>query len=304
MNVVRSGARRASPDARSGRLATVPRSRVSPIVVGLTLAAACGRTGLELDEFERVAPRVHEAVPGDDAGTPDAPDAAPVVSKTHVLRTFDPATLAFATIGTLDCPTASMPYSMAVDRKGNAYVVYNDGTLFHVSTKTAACTPTPFSIGQDMFVKFGMGFSADTGTSNEHLYVVGADTLTDLATIDTSSFVLSPIGHVPDTGMELTGTGDGRLFGFYQDPNDASLSHIVALDKGTAAYQFGFALPSIQLGAGWAFSFYGGKFWLFTAPSTTTVVTTYDPVTKTIATVASLDDVIVGAGVSTCAPTE
>ena len=51
---------------------------------------------------------------------------------------------------------------MAVDRGGTAYVVSNpDGHLWQVSTADASCKVTSFVPGQDGFVNFGMGFSAD-----------------------------------------------------------------------------------------------------------------------------------------------
>jgi hypothetical protein len=57
---------------------------------------------------------------------------------------------------------------------------------------------------------------------------------------------------------------------------------------------------------GYAFSFWGGSFWFYTASDTdSTKVTRYDPTTNPPTTTVAapmLPFTIVGAGVSTCAP--
>ncbi len=58
--------------------------------------------------------------------------------------------------------------------------------------------------------------------------------------------------------------------------------------------------------AAWAFTFWGGAFYLYTSEDglTNTTVTRFDPVTKTVDTSYKLTApaVLDGAGVSTCAP--
>jgi hypothetical protein len=100
---------------------------------------------------------------------------------------------------------------------------------------------------------------------------------------------------------ELTGTGSGGLFGFW-DPNQGLDSAIVQIDKATAQVTNSSTLDGVQQGTGWAFAFWGGDFYTFTAPNGTSVVTRFDPNTGSITQVASTTEVIVGAGVSTCAP--
>ena len=84
----------------------------------------------------------------------DCPDADAtlvyLVSAQNELFSFYPPTVTFTSIGTLVCPARpnETPFSMAVDRKGKAYVVFTDGNLFQVSTSTAACIATPFAVGQ------------------------------------------------------------------------------------------------------------------------------------------------------------
>jgi hypothetical protein len=52
----------------------------------------------------------------------------------------------------------------------------------------------------------------------------------------------------------------------------------------------------------YAFGFWGGDFWVFTSDGTFTQVTQFDPTSGAETAATTYDDVIVGAGVSTCAP--
>jgi len=266
---------------------------------------------------------------GEDApGLPDGPDLCPdagstliyLMSEGNVLLSFYPPTLTFTTIGTVQCndPSGGTPYSMAVSRAGIAYVVFTSGHLYRVSTLTASCVPTPFNPVATLFpAPFGMGFSADGpdgGTDGgETLYVSGSTGFTSgaegpspLGWIDTSSFTLTRVGQLNPAVVwpELTGTGAGDLYGFWA-PSSTSDTAIVRIDKATASDTPVAPLPGITLGAGWAFAFWGGDFYLFTAPDgMTTVVTRYRPSDGSITQVATAPQgiVISGAGVSTCAP--
>jgi hypothetical protein len=264
---------------------------------------------------------------------PDAFNACPdagstfvyVITQTNNLYSFYPPTAAFTLIGTIACPTTiagENPFSMGVDRKGIAYIVFSSsdatgneigGELFRVSTATAACLPTGFTIGQQGFARtFGMGFSADESDAGESLYVASDDINTpQLGMIDVTNFALHVVGdfNPPITQSELTGTGAGGLFGFW-NPRDSTgnplaNSAIVQIDKATAEVTNSSTLVGLQQGNGWAFAFWGGAFYLFTgdlSTGNTSVVTRYDPGPGTLTQVGGLDDLIVGAGVSTCAP--
>src|SRR5207245_1977203 len=107
---------------------------------------------------------------------------------------------------------------------------------------------------------------------------------------------------------ELTGTGDGRLFGFFT----TAPSDLGQINKTTAAVTNVAPLSSINNSeGGYAFSFWGGDFHFYTAfPTTadtnaTTSITHYVTATKTATVVKkNIGYTIVGAGVSTCAPTK
>jgi len=228
-----------------------------------------------------------------------------VIGQDNQFYSFYPPTLEVKLVGLINCPGAgfSRPFSMAVDRQGIAWILFEDGRIFHVDVKTAACTPTAFVPGQLGYTTFGMGFvSNGVGSNDETLYV--ADYLgKGLAKIDTTSLKLSPVGPWDKlTGAaELTGTGDSRLYGFYND-----IPIIVAeIDKSSGKILSQAPQPSISIGNGWAFAFWGGDFWLFTSPTGQSQIDRYRPADGTTTTVKTgLGTNIVGAGVSTCAPFE
>jgi hypothetical protein len=248
-----------------------------------------------------------------------------VIDDMGVLYSFDPGLIpspsAFTMIGQTNCPMsmgmpASTTNSMAVDRNATAWVNNVDGALYKVNTSNASCEATTFVPGQHGFGnQFGMGFSADTdGGTAETLYVddigaLGLNTGKGLASIDLTTMILTPIGQFNDglagDSCELTGTGDGRLFGFFTN-NPASVAQI---DKANASILSNAKQVGVNTGTDWAFSFWGGSFYLYTAdqtlnPSDTSDVTQYDPsVTGPPKVVmAEIGFRIVGAGVSTCAP--
>jgi hypothetical protein len=236
-----------------------------------------------------------------------------VITQSNTLYSFNPPTATFSTvIGNIACPSTSTPFSMAVARNGVAYVVFYDGELFEVDTQSATlpCMPTPFVMGQGGFApRFGMGFSRDAMGTGETLYVAsGSSGMTggppQLGRIDTTTFRLTVVGNLTPSidDAELTGTGAGDLFGFYK--TTAGSSAIAQIDKGNALVTGYAPLPGVDQGSGWAFAYWGGDFYTFTAPMTTsgTVVTRYRPSDQSIRQVAAIGDVVVGAGVSTCAP--
>jgi hypothetical protein len=106
----------------------------------------------------------------------------------------------------------------------------------------------------------------------------------------------------PNAGFnaELTGTGDADLYGFFT----TSPGGLAKIDKTTGATPMTTSLPTINASTGgYAFSFWGGDFWFYTAPVTNSTVSHYQTSTGAITVSEMLTFTIVGAGVSTCAPT-
>lgn len=249
-----------------------------------------------------------------------------VLSREMGLYRFDPSALAFTKVGDLACPNpgrepgssrAGSPNSMAVDRQGTAWVNYTSGKLFKVSTTDASCQETAYVPGQSGVYKVGMAFASNgAGSTSETLYVVGIDDTDDglvgqgLSKIDLSTFELSRIGSFSDGleahGAELTGTGDGRLYGFVTTGNQSATKLAgIEMTSGKTPTTEQASLAGVRTGSAFAFSFWGGDFWFYTAqgarPSN---VTRYRPSDGSIEVVKeSIGFAIVGAGVSTCAPT-
>lgn len=264
-------------------------------------------TGAVVDDggFSIDAP-TFDAISGD--GCAEDTKRVYVVSKAKELHRFDPAALTFTKVGALTCPAGTAtPFSMAIDRAGVAWILYNDGHIFHASTKDASCTATKYVADQLSWHTFGMAFAADApGSSSETLYVAEIDKA--LGKIDTKTLTLSAVGEYGKTSVpaELTGRADGKLFAFFQRTAFSTAgSRISELDPKTGKILAEKNPPSVDVGSGWAFAHWGGTYWLFTAPGgTNSIVQEYDydaGTTKTV--VADVGFKIVGAGVSTCAPT-
>jgi hypothetical protein len=252
---------------------------------------------------------------GPNSGCSAAATLVYVIDEQGGLHSFDPGSLTFQTIGTINCPgEAASINSMAIDRNATAWVNDIGGNLFKVSTADASCQTTNF-IAPSGFTQMGMGFSADAvGSTSETLYVDGIGNEgsegAGLATIDLTSMALTPIaqfdGALAGQDCELTGTGNAQLFGFFTTTPAA----VAQIDKSTAHILTDVPQPGVDTGTDWAFSFWGGNFYLYTAdttlnPGDTSDVTEYNPTAGTTKVVLQqIGFRIVGAGVSTCAPTQ
>jgi hypothetical protein len=259
-----------------------------------------------------------------DPGCPPETQFIYVVDDEYRLLSFNPAGGAnqFNLIGNLDCPAGSSwpdwgggnpatPFSMSVDRDAKAWVLYTSGEIFWVSTTDASCQASPFVKGQQDFKLFGMGFVSDEpGSDSEKLYIAGGDVdaqvMGDMAYIDPNTLAINYIGPAPQSeyGPELTGTGKAEWFGYFPGANS---TFVAQLSKSTGQIDQQWSLPGLGSDIrAWAFAHWGGVFYLF--------VTTYDggydskvirfdpQVGQPETLMTGLDYIIVGAGVSTCAP--
>ena len=255
------------------------------------------------------------------ANCSEAAQLAYVLSDANDLYSFRPNLRQFTRIGRLSCPTTASPNSMAIDRNAVAWVNYVDadlgdaaGAVYRVNTTDATCTTdAPIRMPAGWY-RLGMGFStASADNTDETLFVTSTGTglpgsSLGLGSIDPTRGILRIIGNfngaLRGQSAELTGTGDGRLFGFFT----TSPVQVAQLDRATAAVLSSTPVPGIDTPAAWAFSFWGGDFYLYTAPSAlfgrTTSVTRYRPSTRAVDTryMSDIGFRIVGAGASTCAP--
>ncbi len=259
---------------------------------------------------------------GEEGGTPTIPVRPAcsddnkdvfVIAEDRTFYSFHPPTLEFKPKGLLDCPTGgALPTSMAIDRAGVAWVRYSDGSVWRVSTENLACESTKYQPQAEAFIKFGMGFATESkGGSTESLYL--SDSAGQgLARLDTKTLGIEYIGPytgaLAGTTSELTGTGDGKLYGFFV----TSPAQVAEISKATGDVVSTYELPGVYAGNAWAFSFYGGDFFIYTNAESGDLpmnaggsdVTRYRPSDKSVTVVKSkIGFKIVGAGVSTCAPT-
>jgi hypothetical protein len=246
--------------------------------------------------------------------TGQAADYVYVLSAENDLYSFAPDKKVFTKIGPLGCNTSLSPNSMAVDRSATAYVNYvadddSTGQIFQVSTTDASCTGPVMTLPTG-WERVGMGYSTNNaGSTAETLYVAGVGGGMGLGLVDFGIKTVGPIG--PFTGSlagqnaELTGTGDGRLYGFFT----TAPVEVAEITKTNGSTQTPVPMTGVQVPNDWAFSFWGGHFYLYTSQGqgsgNGSNVTDYDPTGGTVNTtfMTAIGFDIVGAGVSTCAPT-
>ncbi|HEX4451175.1 MAG TPA: hypothetical protein VH143_09910 [Kofleriaceae bacterium] len=259
-------------------------------------------------------------------GCSDAAKLIYVVDKNNRLAQFNPMTKAFTTLGTVSCPSSGNPFSMAVDRSAQAYILFDDDKIYKVDTTQSSlpCTKTSWS-SQDGLDEFGMGYSTDTmGGSTDTLFIAGGADLdgegspgpANLATLDTSSMNATVVGSI-NGRPELTGNANAELWGWFPDVDGSSTPLVEQIDKTTGmavaanTYQES-SLDDGEEPVAWAFGFYGGDYWVFLQlqsdfPEQSTVYQVAGPTSTTPGMIVSKTPAtgleIVGAGVSTCAPT-
>lgn len=245
----------------------------------------------------------------------DAAQLIYLVDSDQNLLSYRPDTGAITMIGQLSCAGALVtPFSMAVARDATAYVLHSDHHIYAVSTADASCTSTPWVIDQMGFQQFGMGFvSDDASGTNETLYIAGGAALgigggsSTLGTIQIPSWTPTTIGDL--TGSpELTGNGLGELWGFFPDTHPMVVRRI---DRNDATTVDQYDVSAITGGvsrqaSAWAFAYWGGRYYMFyqSLADSSTGIYRLTPDTAVVEPVMlNIGFRVVGAGVSTCAPT-
>jgi hypothetical protein len=236
-----------------------------------------------------------------------------IVSDANELVTFDPSKLPddpFALVGRLACdaPPGDTPFSMAIDNRGVAWVLYDDGKLYRVSILDAFCARTG-NAPRGAPKLFGMGFAGDR--KGETLFVADDDDTGtgNLATVDTAgdepvyAAIAQIVAGKHKENPELTGTADGKLWGYFPDE---PRGFVTELDKKTArAIGRKYTLPDIGTVNAFAFAHWGGTFYIFAAKEENGKSSVHAVDRKTGKYRLVLETTpyeIVGAGVSTCAP--
>jgi hypothetical protein len=268
----------------------------------------------------------------------DGVDLIYVVDQTYRLVSFDPRLIGqpggpYRVIGQLNCPNpgtslqpgggTATPFSMAVDRNAVAWVLYSSGRLYQVSTTDASCQATSFvpsqNVGGQAWNLFGMGYVTDVaGGDTEKLWIGGgnvdAQTSGSLGWIDGTTYAVNrvaAIGPSAQYSAEFSGLGDATLWAFF--PDTQANAFVQQIDKASGAgvgnrLMFDLAAAGRQVQA-WAFAQWGGTFYVFV---TTVDILGGNPnaavhaINRTTGvhniTLQNQQYVVVGAGVSTCAP--
>ena len=257
-----------------------------------------------------------------DNGCSEAAKLVYVIDENNVFYSFDPtiqSPAAFHAIGTPNCGSGGGPNSMAVSREGFAYVLYGEPDSFYpdvyycnavnkIDITTAACIgPTPFQCGTQSFDKFGMGYATDAQNSDAETLYLGNSLAAALASLDVTTGALTPHGTLPNQGPEFTGNANAELWGFfpYESPPAA-----ININKSNGAALTSLplsSLPDMSQGssAAWAFAYWGGSFYIFymvSPPDDSTNVYKLEYDGTVTEFIPNTGLVIVGAGVSTCAP--
>jgi len=239
-----------------------------------------------------------------------------VLSDNAELWKFYPADNSFLKLGNFNCGGLTNTFSMAVDRQGFAWVMFNNpqGEIWKVDvTDVANCVDPGYNPGQQAINYFGMAFVSNSQADQcDQIYGNTFDgfggfqegqNIGDFLKVDPNSLLIEKIGKTNFNGAEVTGTGDGRAF-MFGGTNPAKL---VEVDKNNGAFLEVTPLGTLELTNAFAFAFFAGDFYMFTESDnnqTLSKVTHYDyDESKVLTTVVPQAPFrIVGAGVSTCAP--
>jgi hypothetical protein len=244
-----------------------------------------------------------------------------VLSDNSELYKFYPMTNKFESLGAFKCGNASGTFSMAVDRLGFAWVMFSNplGKIWKLDvTNVANCTDPGYNPGQQGVNYFGMAFVSNSQFDQcDQIYGNTFDgfggfsegaNIGDFLTVDPKSLLIKKLGKTNFNGAEVTGTGDGRVFMF----GGANPAKLVEVEKATGKFLSVTPLGTLELTNAFAFSFFGGDFYMFTESDNNpgvSKVTHFDyddsdmngkQDLTTVVTSAPIR--IVGAGVSTCAP--
>jgi hypothetical protein len=244
---------------------------------------------------------------------------------------FDPEARTFDEVGPIDCGVSGVPFSMAIDRTGTAWTLFDNGLLYRISVRDASCEPTPYVGGQigtgpgsdveqpNNFTLFSMAFTADPGTrTGERLFVILHDTSIGeedkrrfMAWLDLESFRIRRIASiVPSQAyFSLSGNAAGELWAFglgdrFHGGTWTTTVRRLDHDANThSIYQLS-SVSDFPSGGDFATAWWGGRLFVFVRPvphpATEIVTLTRDGMVERY--MQESGRIISTAAVSTCAP--
>jgi hypothetical protein len=237
---------------------------------------------------------------------------------------YSPPSNTFTEIGVLGCPApaGATANSMAIDRRGNAYINYYEllaevGHLYKAPlSDLQQCEELNYTNPPNEWWLLGMGYATrGAETTCDDLYLYKSDRYpeypdfgpggSELGRWDPDAEELVVIGPTDYPVGELTGTGDARLFTFAAMSQEEAV--LVWLDKSTGEEKENTPLD-IDITNAFAFAFWGGDVYFFTLSGPlggNSIVTMYDYDMNEGGGLSVVNNDagirIPGAGVSTCA---
>lgn len=224
------------------------------------------------------APTFADVPPVDAAGAVCGCTAGPHAENVYVLSddaelyAYDPSDGSFTYVLGPVCPTTESPYSMAIDPRGRAWILYAETRRIQTFDilAPAACVDSGFLPTSPDFPLFGMGFvSPDADSECASLYVHSysgsgpfreGPALGHLGVVEGTPLAPRTLASTGYDGAEISGTGDGRLFSF----GGVSPAKLTEYDRTTGAVLETFPLTGLPRTNASAFAFFAGDFYLFT----------------------------------------
>lgn len=285
------------------------------------LLAACGaRSGLPWGESQPVGTAGTPSVPRDLALTcPDQPNGIYLLAwLTQEIYRFDPATLSTEPLGSVSC--GENLASMEIARNGDAYASSAvSGRLYRINIPALTCEETPFDHTQLWGMTFGLAFVFDDSPAGETLYVADRSTYGTavwLSVLDLSTYELRQVGIFdPDNAAsEITGTGDGRLYGLTNISGPNPQLRLLEVDPSTAEATPIVPLPSQGPVGPQDFTYFEGSFYFFIRELTLSPPLSDEPMESATTvfryrlgddapeSIGTIEIRVLGAAVSSCAP--
>lgn len=240
-----------------------------------------------------------------------------VVSTMGDVYRYWPPTYQFDLVGRILCDGQPIvPGSMAISRDAVAWVEVGPSPykLLKVDLSNGDCVDSGYipDSYDGPYAYFGMAFTGEEG-GEESLYVAqaitgneSADGLRRLGRLDSTTLTIETLGSIEMWNSDLSGTGDARLYAF-EKSTDSVWSNMLELEPETGTLLSRTPLPGVPIGSTWAVAAWGGDVYVFSSQgSLGSAVVRYRPSTGAVTWLPqpAAPFAIIGAGVSTCAPTE
>ena len=155
----------------------------------------------------------------------------------------------------------------------------DDTKLYTYNIQKKICTNTSFTRNQTSIRFFTMAFVSNDNDTGETLYMGQInDGGYTLGKTNISSLTTSVVGNYTNvTSPDLTGTNDGRLFGFSYDTSVSFVQLNKTNAQSIVKYPTGLQFATFQSSA---FAYYNSKFFLLLTDNNYTNISIYDPSTN------------------------